>query len=263
MGHATTSYLGAAITIFLVSFFIAPPARGELIDDFNDGNDDGWTRLDLLDLTGVGSANFDASSTQYVISSDGELPVLPEACNGAGAFWTPSLTDPQFANGTVRAKVSFDTDISNAFVALRLDAAGNGYDFAANNAVDRIFVDRLAGFVGLPGGLSSIPFTLETGEEYIIEGSAIGSQLAMKIWKVGDAEPATPQLMATDDTHDSGALWVAAYYCANPPVGGQLSARFDDVTFTVPEPSSALIAMVGCVCVSWMRCRSSSSRRRT
>lgn len=34
----------------------------KLIDDFSDGNDDGWTQVDLLQAFGLGKGVFDASS---------------------------------------------------------------------------------------------------------------------------------------------------------------------------------------------------------
>jgi hypothetical protein len=216
-----------------------------LSDDFNDGNDEGWTHVDLLSLTGVGTTDYSASSGSYVISSQEELPVLAQDCNGGGTFWTPSLSDPLFAEGVVRATVRLDNEISNAFIGLRLDAAGNGYDFAVNNSSDRIFIDRLVGFVGLQDGLSSMPFELVPGQDYIIQGTALGPNLSMKIWKVGDPEPAEPQLTGVDATYTVGAVWLATYYCATPPEGGQISARFDNVTFQVPEPSAFSLALLG------------------
>jgi hypothetical protein len=262
--YNATWLLSLALASLLV---VADHLHGQtkLIDDFGDGNDDGWIRVDLLKPFGLGEAVFDASSNKYVISSADDVVPLPEGCTGAGSFWQPSATGHRdthrYSNGTLRTTLRFDNDISNGFVALRGDVGTVSlYDFAANNSVDIIYIDRLENGVSVTGGagLVSAPFDLITDQEYVMEATAVGPHLSMKIWPVGDEEPAQPQISIVDHTLALGSVGVTSYYCTGFD-GDVLSTSFDDITFTpgnsafgadaaivaIPEPTGFLAMLIG------------------
>jgi hypothetical protein len=78
-------------------------AQTILIDDFNDGNDDGWLRVD--DSAGVaGPGIFDASTGQYNLMTTGFAPGFAVV----SSYWDSS-SDPLYSNGYLRAKVKANT----------------------------------------------------------------------------------------------------------------------------------------------------------
>ncbi len=71
----------------------------------------------------------------------------------------------------------------------------------------------------------------------------------MKIWAVGDPEPAEPQVMVSDTAYSLGTLGFAAYRWHTAP-SGEFSARFDDIYFTViPEPSTLVMLAMGAIAI--------------
>jgi hypothetical protein len=263
-----TAILGLIVFVSAATQLHGQAASTKLIDDFSDGSDDGWVHVDLLQPFGLGQAVFDASSNAYELSSADIVPPLPSGagCTGAGAFWLPSVSGARdverFSNGTVRATFTFNNDISNGLIGLRSDVETVSlYDFAANNSVDTIYIDRLVSGLSVTGGagLANAPFTMDPGQEYVVEATAVGPQLSMKVWAVGDEEPDDPQLSITDHALTSGSVSVASYYCEG--FGGDLlSTTFDDITFTpgnsafgadaapaaaIPEPSGFLAMLIG------------------
>ena len=85
------------------------------------------------------------------------------------------------------------------------------------------------------------------GEDWIFEAGAVGNQLSLKVWRDGDPEPAVPQLNATDSAFSSGIFGLGTAAATAAPEPGIVSATFDDVFFTVPEPASWLL---GALCVA-------------
>ena len=60
---------------------------------------------------------------------------------------------------------------------------------------------NLQEFRALNGRVYPIPdMTINSGEEWIIEGGVVGDLLSMKIWRFGEPEPASPQLTVRDPT---------------------------------------------------------------
>lgn len=245
----------------------------KLIDDFNDGDDDGWRRIDFLQALGLGETIFDASSNAYSISSVDEVVPIPAGCVGSGSVWEPSATGARdrhrYSNGTVRATLRLNNDISSGFITMRSDPDTiTEYVFAANNSLDLVVIERIVN-AQTEESLGSAPFELDAGQDYIIEATAVGPHLSMKIWQSGDEEPSEPQIIAMDETLKSGVFGLVSYYCAGDS-GDILSATFDDITFTpgnsafgadrssvnaVPEPTSFAVISMGIVGLGLMRRR--------
>jgi hypothetical protein len=230
----------------LLVAFCAASAPAQLLDDFEDGDDVGWTHLDVLDLYGLGPTTYEVSGGTYHVSSSAALPVLPSLI-GTGSFWTESAVDPYFSEGYMRMRFSSDNGISNPFGTMRLDPGlGNYYSFFAIPDGDgTIGISKVTGLVDSQD-LVSLTFGITPGEWYWMEAGAVGDTLTLKVWAEGDPEPALPQLTAVDDDFSTGALAVGLYKFSND--AGVISSQFDDVSF-VPEPSTLLLFVVGCALV--------------
>ena len=209
-----------------------------LIDDFNDGNDDGWTRADSNAGQAWGPGIHDASSGAYQLMTTG---VVPGNAPGRGfllSVWDPS-SDPAFSNGFMRAKVRVDTPDGVGALLFRysgdLDNGFDGYAFIGLaetgfhvNVIDSTTVTRA---IRVPGVMMSV------GEEWWMEGGAVGDQISMKVWRVGEPEPESPQLTLIDSSHTNGVLGVDANMAFSSSVEGVVNTTFDDIYFkAIPQP---------------------------
>ncbi len=94
----------AILTLILIPLGTANAASAILIDDFNDGNDDGWLHLAPTTLApGI----FDATSGGYHIQS--ATATNTNGQNWLISAWQASEENLLFANGLVRTKVRVDT----------------------------------------------------------------------------------------------------------------------------------------------------------
>ncbi len=212
---------GAVATFFVVgAVSLAAPVQADLIDDFNDGNDDTWSHFDGLQGTPWGPTIYDASSGQYVISSTQPLPPLRQPVV-TGTFWTESIGDPSFSTGFWTTMIRADNAATNLASAMRFDLVnGNGYVFIADITQDTIGILRVDN--GAPVILVAGFFELLLGQDYLLEAGvlgpdlSLGANLSLKIWAVGDPEPADPQLTANDSSYLVGAFGL--FISTNPAV---------------------------------------------
>ncbi len=113
----------------------------------------------------------------------------------------------------------------------------NAYLYGWTPAGGGLFIGRVDG--GILTVLVNDPdFVQDVGVEYVLEGGAIGSDLELRMWLVGDPRPGLPQLTATDSTYPLGFNGVAAV----SEFGEDISATYDDVSFVVPEPATGSLA---------------------
>jgi hypothetical protein len=193
-------------------------ARADMLDDFNDGNDDGWTRFALA----APGAMWDASTGVYGLSA----PEVPPG--GTIGSLLDITADPFFSNGFWSAIVARETDNSRSDLAMRGDFENlNAYMFGWAPAFGLV-IGRVDG--GITTVLANEPgFVQDVGVEYILEAGAIGSDLELRMWLVGDERPDLPQVTATDSTYVSGMNGLLAV--SRPDLPGDVSSTFDDVSF--------------------------------
>lgn len=222
-----------------------------LIDDFNDGNDDGWTHMDSNIGHPWGPGIYDASSGAYRLSTTGTVPG-----NGAGrgfmvSRWDESST-PAYSNGFMRCKFRIDTFDATAVLLFRysgdINSGLNGYSFVGDAGrgffFNRIVDTSLARVINLGGPAP------EVGEEWWMEGGAVGDDFSMKVWRVGRREPTSPQISFKDSAFSSGWIGLDANMNFGSTISGMVDTTFDDVYFKpVPEPGS-LLPLVLCLFAS-------------
>ncbi len=221
-----------------------------LVDDFNDGNDDGWTLFDSTTDDPWGPGTFDPTSGEYHIYGAGVVP-MGEA-GWMGAYWDAS-EDPLFTNGFLQAKIRANDPTSIVILMMRLTEGGNYYAFGANPVAQRFFLSKFVGDreVFVEGVTTDPPF--QAGEDWILEAGAVGSQLSMTAWKLGEPKPLVPQWTYTDPTSlAGGAIGLITWHWAleqTPP--GIVDVTYDDINFTpVPEPTCVLLAVIGVIALA-------------
>ena len=208
-----------------------------LIDDFNDCNDDGWTR-DQVGAIGTWDPSFmhdpDSSCAYRLAAEEGTGTLVGAAWDGA--------VDPVFSKGFFRATVRAETPETAFVMAIRNQnppVFGDAYVLLVNLRKQKMSLEKARGI----GTLELTDLNMSANEDWFIEIGAVGDQLTAKAWRVGDPEPAA-QLTATDPTFTTGGLTIGAGIEHGDPVGIG-GAVFDDLIFTVPEPSTSLLIGVG------------------
>ena len=224
---------------FLLVAALATQASSQtiLVDDFNDGNADGWTTFDSTVGQPYGPGTFDASSEAFHLEGGGLVPDRAPIGGDLFSIWDQS-SNPIFSNGLFRTKIRAETDGTLAYLYLRSsDDVESGYLFAATTHLggrfgfNKVVRNRIVQDLGLDSSLS-----FGVNEWWNIEAGAVGDQLSMKVWRVGDPEPESPQLKITDTSLSTGTFGVGSLIHLSPfPGPARVSATFDDIYFTFPD----------------------------
>ncbi len=259
--RASSTAAAFPMLVFHLVMLSSSGASVVFFDDFGDGNDNGWQRLDLTAGTAWGPGVFDASSFAYLIESTGEVPA--GASGGIhDSLFAVQPSNPIFANGFLQADI-----ISNSLASVDLvlrNAGGNSYFYVADPNKDEIRIAKVTdggNSAETVASLSPAPFPLVPGEEWTMKAGAVGEVLTLKIWRTGDLEPVGSQLRTTDSQLTFGQFAVGVAVPSSFLEAVQPSATFDNVAFMIPELSSVVLAGLVCaglVCAGLPGCRGRS-----
>lgn len=220
MGHFSSTL--CTIGISAIALTCTAGARAEVLDDFSDGDDAGWTTFTFPDPP-PSAGTWDASTGVYRLSAADPPPAFV-------ASLLDMTADSSFSNGTWSATVVRETSNSRSSLIMRSSAPDAGYLFSWGPSLGLV-ITRANGDGTSTILANNLSFVQDLNEEYILEASAFGSELELRIWLLGDARPDLPQVTATDGTYASGNHGVAT--AAVSPTG-EVSATFDDVSFALP-----------------------------
>jgi hypothetical protein len=212
------------------------------IDNFNDGDDDGWSYFDSTAGTPWGPATYDPTSGSYLLEAAGPVPAFDPNVGTIVATWEGSRDRRRFSNGSVRAKFRANAYGTTAGLVLRAnDEDHTNYGFYGSTTFGTFYIERFDGSQASPQTIIAMadpedaPFA--AGEDWYMEAGVVGNNLWMKVWKVGDPEPARPLLRIRDRELGPGSgslICVIAFFdpaaIEDPLVN--ISATFDDVTFS-------------------------------
>ena len=243
----SNSFAACFIGVFMSA---AVSADTVFFDNFSDGKADfppvQWTPSPTT------PGSFDASSGDYVLSptpkSDPDINISSDALEF-------TLEDTSIrTQGKISAGGGF------LGVAVRNQAAEEVVQYFGVIA----HVSNLGGTVlalgradGLEsdsvffGGFPTLPFDIRR-DDGILQLDVIGNELKLWGWKAGEPMPDGPQLSAVDDTYASGFVRI---------IGGVDDTRASSTVFRyvhvadmhIPEPSTAVLACLGFVCMFSLR----------
>jgi len=223
---------------------VLPTSHAAIVsDDFNDGNDQGWTHYDPLGPFG-GGGSFTVSAGRYHLHA----PISPNpAALGAGRAGSLRL-DASVTDFFLTVDIVDWDDISNQAFGLlsRIREVGlgttDGYGFLYV-PVDHDF--EIARFdneadhrIGPIIGIS-----LDPARDYRITFAGTGNELTGEVFDLGDLSTPLLTLTAIDDAYPSG---VTGLIVADASSAGAVSdATFDNYALTVPvpEPSCATLLL--------------------
>jgi hypothetical protein len=201
---------------------IAAGGRAILVDDFNDGDAEGWKEADFTGGRGL----FRVRRGAYHLKTTEPIPVDDPSLGTLDADWEFSEDEPLFANGTMRGLIRANTDGTTVGFSLRENHEfETAYGFWGSTSYGTFYIDRFELFN--PDGPQTIlamadplEFPFEVGQTYVLEARVVGDKLTLKAWPVGEREPKRPILKVHDDVlgPDSGSGIAALAYFDPAPL---------------------------------------------
>lgn len=222
---AASSFASAAITI---------------TDDFDDGNDNGWTRLSPLTALGA-PATFSFPGGGYQITANPQA-VGPQFGPARAGSLRPDATYSQFSQ-TVDI-IDWDSTKTSMVMGMlaRVATPGlgttSGYSLTITPATGTLDIYRIlnegpAGVVAT-GGAGA----LVVGQDYRLVFSGVGSHLSGQIYNLADLVNPLASISGNDATYISGNSGVLVYSNAGSEIA---NATFDNYVSAIPEPATMSI----------------------
>jgi hypothetical protein len=215
------------------------------VDNFNDGDAEGWKEADFTGGRGV----FYVNRRAYHLETIEPIPVDDPSVGTLDADWEASEDAPLFSNGVMRGTIRANTYGTTVGFSLRENHEfETAYGFWGSTSFGTFYIDRFE-LIAHPEAPQTIlamadpcDFPFEVGVTYNVEASAVGHKLSMKVWRVGDPKPKRPTLEVKDRVlpPDSGSgLAVLALFDPAPLIAEgvtevTVSGTVDNITFT-PE----------------------------
>ena len=208
-----------------------------LIDNFDDGNDDGWTHRDMTVGEPWGPGNWDASDGSYRIESSDAVGF--DEIGSLASTWDASL-DPVFTHGHLRVKVRANSR-SLAFINVRMQPVLDA------EQADFYFIGGRADYGGFASWKAenqqmvhtqflNAPWSFWPGRDWFFQLGAVGSQVSVKVWPVDEPEPEFPLRSYTDINASSYGGFGLGSYLPTGVSSDFVSATFDDVYFIPAYP---------------------------
>ena len=202
------------------------------VDDFDDNNDDGW--IHFSNSSDRQHPLWDASSGSYCLGLSEALSVPPPLPLSIAAQWTRPGYEPSYSNGCVSAGFKTGTAVEGTWnthfvLGLRADCKNRGYKAMLGPSLGRAAI-----FHRLEMLADSVEVDFEEGRSYRAKFCAIGPELSLTVWPLGQDEPSVHQLTARNGLLDSGNIGLGEFI-PNDNQGPIVRGCFDDIQFD-PAP---------------------------
>jgi hypothetical protein len=221
-------------------------AGAAIVDDFNDGNDNGWTRFAPLSAAPYNVASsFTFPSGGYRLTSN---PSPSPALGGAriGSFrldetyanftqtvdivnWDPTLTE--MVIGMVARANTPALGQTNGYISI-IDTDGDFFIYAIANEQPTVQVAT--------ADLSGI----NIAKDYRMTFTGTGTTLTATLFNLTD-NILVSTISGVDATYSSGVSGVFAFDSTSPAANKAVDATFDNYQASVPEPASVGLLLLG------------------
>jgi hypothetical protein len=237
---------------------LAPPVAAQIIDDFEDGDDAGWTRYDP-----IGSAAGGAQNTWTFPNHSYRLQAAATPNPALGPGRVASLRPDQSSTSfQVAVDLVAWNDIFTQAMGLiarvqpnpglaTTDAYVFGYVSGALGRYAQIVRVRHEATSGIPGS-TPMPITLDPTKRYRFFFQGHGDQLEGRIYELPNVQEPILTLKAVDGTYTEGTAGLIAF-SLNRTVPEAVDATFDNYygLDTVPPTLEVVDLGFGLIHVRW------------
>lgn len=232
--------------VCLLGLFAHSAANAQFLsDDFDDGDDAGWTRYEPLAPLGAGGT-FSFPTGGYRLQAAPSPDPATVGPGRTGAFRSQTYTDFFVAADIV----AWDDSLGQGFgVGARISNLGlgstDGYIFVYTPASDFFTIQRLDNEgLSLADGCTCLSLELNPANDYRFEFSGTGSQLAGRVFDLTNLSTPLVTIAADDATYSEGVSGLFAGASTAAPTG-PADATFDNFVANVPEPTTLVLFALG------------------
>lgn len=230
---------------FLMSLLVFVPGAFAQSDNFDDGNDDGWTHVDPIGSLGQPPATYSFPNGGYRI----QVPPTPDLSTFERARAGSVRTDATYTDFYQSVDlVDWDDSLGQAIgLAARVSDIGLGttdayvfFYFPPTGLVDITIIEDELPIV--PSQMGDLVANLDPSRDYRMIFRGVGDSLTGQIFDLSDLSTPVASAMITDSRYTSGNPGlIAAAQAMNLTSGADVT--FDNFyAAVVPEPSSFLLA---------------------
>lgn len=183
---------------------LGPAGWGQVVDNFNDGDDDGWTRSNPLAAVG-GSATYSFPGGNTYRIQAGASPSPEVLGQGRAGSMREDVDHTAFRVSVdiVEAEVSLEQDFG---ILARVSTPGlgtlNGYSATLDSDEDRLYLSRVDGEQATT--LENVLVPVEEGKTYRIVFHGYQGQFLVEVFDVTDLTIPVVSLSGSDDTYSEG-----------------------------------------------------------
>ena len=207
--------------------FLGATAWGQVSDDFNDGNDSGWTRLNPL--AGVGGSSdfsFPGGDTYRIQAGASPDPGALGQGRAGSLREDVDLTAFRISVDIVNAEGSLEQDFG---ILARVTSPGlgtlNGYSATFDSDEERLYLSRVDG--EQPDILGNVDVPIEDGAAYRIVFHGYQDQFLIEVFDVTDLTMPVVSLSGSDEIYDAGS---AGLFGSAGVAEGTVDVTFDNFT---------------------------------
>ena len=228
------------------------------VDDFNDGNDDGWDRYDPIAASGLGGIatfSFPGNDTYRIQTEPSPAPgtVGP---GRAGAVRSDMVYSDFHVSVDI---VDWDPSFSQVFgIIARLNNVGlgqtDGYAFTYDITTGDL---DMTSFTGEDPEGGDFPYsgidnvTLVRGNRYRMVCTGAGQELTAAIYALPDLENPIARITGTDGRYSSGTLGLLNYDVSGSSRTDVTYDNFAALVNPTPRLSAGYVADTGELAVFW------------
>jgi hypothetical protein len=248
-GNLTSSTLTLTASL-VAAFCLTAPRVAAQSDDFNDGNDAGWTRYSPLAPYGAGGT-FSFPNGGYRISAPASPNQAALGPGRAGAF------QAGVSYSTFRVSAEFNDWSASVSPFISVVARGRQAGLGTTDCYALAYMPNASAAVPDQGALTIQRFdnespsgtafsfiTLDPTKTYRLVFEGDGPLLQGSIFDVAAPGSALATVSLSDATYTDGFCGILVTGSLGV-TGSSAVATFDNYAATVPEPSSALLLLGG------------------
>ncbi|MCA9166283.1 MAG: hypothetical protein KDB23_01385 [Planctomycetales bacterium] len=213
-------------------------------DDFEDRSAVGWQQVQNIPSS-LGGGQYTFENGEYRMRSNSPIPTGTGGGNADASMFSifsptrraQAEEGPDFRNGSFRVKVRSNEGGSDILYGLRNTTNTTAYAFFASTETGEFSIGSFRGSIPatehVVSAAGETPFRV--GEDWMLEGTTIDNRVTLKYWRVGEAEPETPQLVFLDPDPILPTVrtdgYIGGYVHSGHATPAMLDISFDDPYF--------------------------------